>query len=133
MTKEVLVLFHNLRGYDSHFIFCELSKFDVKTDVIPNRLERYMAFLEKKNLFFIDSMQFMNSSFGELLKNLSDKDFKYLTEKCGSKNSELLKQKYVYLYEYKDSFKRFGEEKLPDKKCFYSFVKVEQLVIVVKN
>ena len=127
MTKKVPVIFHNLRGYDSHFIFCELNKFDVKTDVIPNRLERYM------DLFFIDSMQFMNSSFGELLKNLSDSDFKYLTEKCGSKNSELLKQKDVYLYEYKDSFKRFGEAKLPDKKCFYSFVKLEQLVIVVKN
>ena len=33
-----------------------------------------------------------------------------------------LKTKGAYSYEYMDSFKRFNEEKLPDKKCFYSFV-----------
>ena len=54
---------------------------------------------------------------------MSDNDFKYLTEDIGSKNQELLKQKGAYSYEYMDSFKRFGEEKLPDKKCFYSSVK----------
>ena len=41
LTKKVPVIFHNLRGYDSHLIFEELNKFDVKTDVIPNRLEKY--------------------------------------------------------------------------------------------
>ena len=46
-----------------------------------------------------------------------------MTEKFGSKNLELLKQKDAYPYEYMNSFIRFGEEKLPDKKCFYSFVK----------
>ena len=44
LTKKVLVIFHNLRGHDCHLIFCELNKFDVKIDVIPNRLEKYMAF-----------------------------------------------------------------------------------------
>ena len=76
-----------------------------------------------KNLVFIDSMQFMNSSLDKLVKNLSDEDFKYLVEEFGSKNLELLKQKGAYPYEYMDSFKRFGEEKLPDRKCFYSSVK----------
>ena len=68
-------------------------------------------------------MQFMNSSFEKLVKNLSDNDFKYLTEEFSFKNLVLLKQKDAYPYEYMDSFKRFGEEKLPDKECFYSFVK----------
>ena len=44
LTKKVPVIFHNLRGYDSHLIFNELDKFDVKIDVIPNGLEKYMAF-----------------------------------------------------------------------------------------
>ena len=64
-----------------------------------------MAFFLKKNLVFIGSMQFMNSSFEKLSKNLPDNDFKYLTKEFGSKQLELLKQKDVYPYEYMDSFK----------------------------
>ena len=59
----------------------------------------------------------------KLVKNLSDNDFKYLTQEFGSKNLELLKQKDAYPYEYRHSFKRFNEEKLPHKKCFYSSLK----------
>ena len=44
MTKKVPVIFHNLKGYGSHLIFKELSRFNVKISVIPNRLEEYMAF-----------------------------------------------------------------------------------------
>ena len=33
-----------------------------------------------KNLVFIYSMQFMNSSVHKLVKNFSDEDFKYLVE-----------------------------------------------------
>ena len=90
---------------------------------MSNRLEKYMTFLLNKNLVFIDIMQFMNSSLEKLVKNLSDNDFKYLAEEFSSKNLELLKQKDTYPYEYMDSFKRFGEEKLPDRECFYSSVK----------
>ena len=68
-------------------------------------------------------MQFINSSLDKLAKNLSDKDFKYLTEEFGSKNLELLKQKGTYPYKYMDSFERFHEEKLPDKKYFCSSIK----------
>ena len=49
LTKKVPVIFHNLRGYDSHLIFNELDKFDVKISVIPNGLEKYMAFCLNKN------------------------------------------------------------------------------------
>ena len=62
----------------------------------------------------------MNSSIEKLVKNFSGNDLKYLAEEFVSKNVELLKQKDAYPYEYMDSFKRFGEDKLPDKNCFYS-------------
>ena len=115
LTKKVPLIFHNLRVYDSLLIFCELKNFDVKSDVIPNRLEKCMVFFNK-NLVFIDSMQFMNSSLEKLVKNLLDNDFKYLTEEFGSKNVELLKHKGAYPYEYMNSFKRFNGKKLLDKK-----------------
>ena len=40
----------------------EIGKFDVKVNVIPNGLEKYMTFIINNNLVFIDSMQFINSS-----------------------------------------------------------------------
>ena len=76
-----------------------------------------------KNLAFIDSIQFMNSSLEKLAKCLADNDFKNLTQELGSNKLELLKRKDVYPYEYMDSFERLTEEKLPDKNCFYRSLK----------
>ena len=47
----------------------EIGKFDVKIDDIPNGLEKYIAFTINRNLVFINSMQFMNSSLDVLVKN----------------------------------------------------------------
>ena len=71
-------MFHNLRGYDRRLIFNELNKFDVKISVIPNDLEKYMTFFLNKDFVSMNSMQFMNSSFYKLVKNLPDEDFKFL-------------------------------------------------------
>ena len=56
LTKRIPVIFHNLKGYDSHLVFSVLHKFDIKISVIPNGLEKYMAFFVGKNLVFIDSI-----------------------------------------------------------------------------
>ena len=56
LPKKITVIFHNLRGYDSHLIITEISKFVVKLSVIPNGLEKYMTFTINTNLVFIDSM-----------------------------------------------------------------------------
>ena len=72
---------------------------------------------------FIDNLDNLDN----LVKNLSDKDFKYLIEEFGSKKLELLKQKGTYPYEYMDSLEEFIEEKLPVKKFFYSSIKDGQI------
>ena len=74
----------------------------------------------------------MSSGLYKLVKNLSDKDFKYLIKEVGSKNLELLKQKGDYPYEYMNSFERFNEEKLPARKYFLVQQKKEKLVMMVK-
>ena len=35
LAKAFPVIFHKLRCYNSHLMFCELNKFDVKIEVIP--------------------------------------------------------------------------------------------------
>ena len=52
-----------------------------------------MVFTINRNLVFIDSMQFMNSSLYSLVKNLSDNNFKYLSEEFSGKFLRLAKQK----------------------------------------
>ena len=79
-----------------------------------------MAFFFGKNLVFIDSMQFMNSSLDKLVKNLSHEEFKYLVDEFGSENLEILKEKGAYPHEYMNSFKRFNEENLPARKYLFS-------------
>ena len=123
LSKKVLVIFHNLRGYGSHLIIKEISKFDVKVSVIPNALEKYMAFTINTSLFFIGSMQFINSSLESLVKNLLDNDFKYFFEEFRGEFLKLVKQKGVYPYEYMDSFKKFSKDKLRDASKFFSFLK----------
>ena len=76
-----------------------------------------------KNVVFIDSMQFMNRSLDSLVKNLVDEDFKYLSEEYSGENLGLVKEKGLYAFEYMSSFKRFNEDKLPDRSEFFSSLK----------
>ena len=103
-------MFHNLKGYESRLTTQENGRFNVKIGVIANDLKKYMAFTINKNLVFIDSMQFMNSSLHALVKNLSDNDFKHLLQYFSSNLLKLGKQKGVYPYEYMESFKKFFDD-----------------------
>ena len=47
---------------------------------MQNGLEKLMAFTINRNLVFTDSVQFMNPSLDELVKNSSDNDSKYLSQ-----------------------------------------------------
>ena len=85
LSRKIPAIFHNIKGYGSHLIIKEISKFAVEVSVIPNGLEKYLV--------FIGSMQFMNSSLDSLIKNLSDNDFKYFFEECSGEFLELVKQK----------------------------------------
>ena len=76
-------------------------------------------------MFFVDSIQFINSSLDILVKKMSDNDFKYLSQEFSGGLLELIKQKGVYPYEYMDSFKKFSEDKLPHRCGFYSSLKDE--------
>ena len=84
-----------------------------------------MSFTLNKNIVFIDSMVLMNSPLDKLVANLND--FKYLNKFFKGKQLELVKKKGIYPYEYMNSFKRFKENKLPEKDCFFNFLKDHEI------
>ena len=120
ITKAVPIIFHNLKNYDSHLIFKEISKFNCKVSVIPNGLEKYTSFTLNDDIVFIDSMLFMKSSLDKLVRNLGNEDFKYLSEEFSGEKLELLKKKGIYPYEY---FNKFKETNLPNTNKFFSSLK----------
>ena len=97
----------------------EIGKFNKDINVIPNNVEKYMAFMIG-NLIFTDFFEFMNQSLSNLANNLP-KDGLYHTENefC-SKNIELITKKGIYPYDYMDDFNKFKEEGLLSIENFYS-------------
>ena len=134
ITDKIPVIFHNLKGYDSHFIMQEIGKIietntyvdrkgetrQHKINVIPNNMEKYMAFMLGYNLVFIDSLQFMNQSLANLVKNLPEDAYKYTNEVFKGEKLQLMKQKGVYPYDYMSNFDKFNDTQLPTKDEFYS-------------
>ena len=44
LNHKIHVIFYNLNNYGSHLMMQELGKFNLKINVIPNELEKYMSF-----------------------------------------------------------------------------------------
>ena len=133
---KIPVIFHNLCGYDSHFIIQQigeiakkhtytnkkLEKQDLNINAIPNNMEKYMAFMLGNHLTFIDSFQFMSSSLDKLVSNLPKDDLIYTSKVFKGKRLNLMSQKGVYPYDFMDSFEKFNQTELPTKDQFYSIL-----------
>ena len=137
---KIPVIFHNLRGYDSHFIMQEIGAIvknntytkngkEIKMDInaIPNNMEKYMAFMLGNHLTFIDSFQFMSSSLDKLVSNLPAEALKYTNKRFQKEKFKLMTRKGVYPYDYMDSFEKFNETELPTKEEFYSILNNEHI------
>ena len=118
LTNKIYVIFHNLRGYDSHLIMQEIGKFKNNINVIPNNMEKYMAFMIDRNLIFIDSFQFMNQSLSNFADNLPKDGFYHTKNEFGPENLQLITRKGVYPYNFMDDFNKFKEEELPSIEIF---------------
>ena len=98
----------------------EIGNFNLKVGVIANGFEKYMPFTIDKNFFFVESKQFRYSSLVELVKVLSDDNFKHLTQEFGSDSLKLLKEKLILLMNKWTILGDFVKKKLPDKKIYRS-------------
>ena len=125
---KIPVIFHNLKGYDCHFIMQKIGHLvrqDVNIDVgvIASNFEKYIGFNIGKHLTFIDSFSFMSQSLDRLSSNLSDDAFSYTREAFpNDEQFTLIKRKGVYPYDYMDSMERFSERFLPRIEDFYSIL-----------
>ena len=95
--------------------------------VIPNNMDKYMAFTLGKSFKSIDSFQFMSLSLDKPVGNLPNDAFKYIKEVCEGERLRLMRRKGVYPYDYMDSFDRFGKTKLPKQEDFYSILNDEDV------
>ena len=105
----------------------ELKKFNLKINVTPNLLEKYMSFRINNKLRFIDSFRFLTSSLDSLVKNLNKGDSKYLSQEFDNNVLDLVQQKGFYPYEYMSDFEKFKEQ-LANKENFYSSLRGKKLV-----
>ncbi|XP_023312617.1 uncharacterized protein LOC108912513 [Anoplophora glabripennis] len=115
------VVFHNLSGYDAHFILENIANdLPGRVDVLPITKEKYISFTKNidQNLIkfrFIDSFRFMNSALDTLSSYLIEfpnlkSDFSELADD----EFNLLTKKGVYPYDFMDSFAKFNIQSLPE-------------------
>lgn len=125
----VPIFFHNLSGYDCHLFIRELGEMHGNINVIAKTKENYVSFTKffpvNKNEYmavrFVDSFAFLGTSLEKVAENLAIEDFIHLSRCYPDKQEfDLLRRKGIYPYEYMNKWKRYDENKLPPRECFYS-------------
>jgi hypothetical protein len=134
VKKYLPVFFHNLKGYDGHFIISELKPTDMKFDGIATNSENMSLFSLKgdkgKEICFRDSFSFLPTSLDELSQITPDDRFILLEQYCKKEYPEkhqdallLLRNKGAYPYDYMDDFDKFNDTTLPPIEFFASKMK----------
>lgn len=119
--------FHNLSGYDSHFLVTQLGFDSHSISVIPNSEEKFISFTKyitnRFQIRFVDTYRFMASSLEKLVGNLYHCDtdkFREIKKIFNNVDIDLVTRKGIYPYEYTDSWDKLQDKCLPPKSEFYS-------------
>ncbi|XP_008188430.1 uncharacterized protein LOC103310830 [Acyrthosiphon pisum] len=133
--KFVPCFFHNLSGYDSHFLITQLGYDTQSINVIPNTEEKFISFTKYiSNTFkirFVDTYRFMASKLENLSTNLARSDmskFRETTKIFGVNDLDLVTRKGFYPYKYTDSWEKLNETNLPPKEHFYNSLTEEHIL-----
>ena len=130
------IVFHNLSGYDAHFIIKEIATaYEGRVDVLPITKEKYISFTKTVNstddddqkrkacikLRFIDSYKFLSSSLDKLASFLDTlKIVKAEYQNLSTEKFNLLTRKGIFPYEYIDCVDKLQDTRLPPRESFYS-------------
>lgn len=128
MKKFVVpIVFHNLSGYDSHFIIKDLARRG-KISLLPINKEKYISFTlfdsdTEIKFRFIDSLRFMGASLDELASSLQIGDLQNLNNEFKDLEPEtfsLITRKGVFCYDYVDSIEKLKDTELPNIDSFFN-------------
>ncbi|KAL6416835.1 hypothetical protein ACFW04_013141 [Cataglyphis niger] len=139
-TYVIPIFFHNLSGYDAHFIIKDVANaFPGSVELLPLTKETYISFAKsvdeasnergwfargrRVKLRFMDSFKFLSASLEKLASYLNKSELKITRSEfphLDDANFELLTRKGVLPYEYVDDIDKLRETRLPPREAFYS-------------
>ncbi|KAL6419452.1 hypothetical protein ACFW04_011401 [Cataglyphis niger] len=139
-TYVIPIFFHNLSGYDAHFIIKDVANaFPGSVELLPLTKETYISFAKSVDeasnergwfargrrikLRFVDSFKFLSASLEKLASYLDKSELKITPSEfphLDDADFELLTRKGVFSYEYVDDIDKLRETCLPPREAFYS-------------
>ena len=131
-SKELIVLFHNAKGYDNSYMLDIFSKIpNIQISCLGQNTEKFkmLKFLipEKDySIKIIDSLAFLQSNLNDLSKDLDD-DLKIITKKHFKDKFKIVNKKLEnFPYNYVNP-ENLENKELPDKKYFYNMLKLKDI------
>ena len=131
-SKELIVLFHNAKGYDNSYMLDIFSKIPkIQISCLGQNTEKFkmIKFLIPNKDYSIkitDSLAFLQSKVDDLSKDL-DNDLKIVTKNHFQDKFEMVNKKlenFPYNYVNKDNLEN---KELPDKNHFYNTLKLKDI------
>ncbi|XP_070169332.1 uncharacterized protein [Polyergus mexicanus] len=136
-TYVIPVFFHNLSGYDAHFIIKDVANaFPGSVEILPITKETYISFTKnvedawdegwfgkRLKLRFVDSFKFLSASLEKLASYLDKSELRIARSEffdLSDADFELLARKGVFPYEYVDDVDKLLETCLPPREAFHS-------------
>ncbi|KYN22673.1 hypothetical protein ALC57_04921, partial [Trachymyrmex cornetzi] len=144
-SRCIPVVFHNLSGYDDHFIIKEIATaYEGRVDLVPITKEKYISFtkhvdstkIDQKNcvqLRFIDSYRFLALSLDKLsffLNNDKERELRREFSHLSEEKFNLLTRKGVFPYEYIDCSEKLNEAMIAKPNFHSRSVFSENLVAI---
>ena len=130
--KELIVIFHNAKGYDNSYMLDIFSKIpNIQISCLGQNTEKFkmLKFLipnKDYSIKIIDSLAFLQSNLDNLSKDLDD-DLKIVTKNHFQYKFEMVNKKlenFPYNYANKNNLENI---ELPDKKHFYNMLKLKDI------
>ncbi|XP_070152501.1 uncharacterized protein [Polyergus mexicanus] len=136
-TYVIPVFFHNLSGYDAHFIIKDVANaFPGSVEILPITKETYISFTKnvedawdegwfgkRLKLRFVDSFKFLSASLEKLASYLDKSELRIARSEFSDLSDadfELLARKGVFPYEYVDDVDKLLVTRLPPREAFHS-------------